>query len=185
MTRPVCFVDTETAGLRPDSEIWEVGLITPDGEEHHWFLPLDVEAADPIALSIGGYHERHPQGNHSFNPDYLSVCEPRELARSFAKLTHGLHLAGAVVSFDALRLERLMLLWNVAPSWHYHLVDVEGLAAGWLARDYGRGWPAVELPWDSNELSLAVGVDPKSFDRHTALSDCRWAKAIFEAVMGE
>jgi oligoribonuclease (3'-5' exoribonuclease) len=30
---PVCFVDCETTGLDPDRhEIWEVGLITPDGE---------------------------------------------------------------------------------------------------------------------------------------------------------
>ncbi len=38
-------------------------------------------------------------------------------------------------------------------------------------------------PWDSNKLSLAVGVDPDDFDRHTALGDARWAKAIYERVI--
>ena len=39
-------------------------------------------------------------------------------------------------------------------------------------------------PWDSDALSRAVGVNPDDFDRHTALGDARWAKAMYEAVMG-
>lgn len=39
-------------------------------------------------------------------------------------------------------------------------------------------------PWNSNDMSRAVGVEPDDFDRHTALGDARWAKAIYEAVMG-
>lgn len=39
-------------------------------------------------------------------------------------------------------------------------------------------------PWKSDALSRAVGVDPEQFDRHTALGDAYWAKAIYEAVMG-
>lgn len=87
--------------------------------------------------------------------------------------------------------------------WHYHVIDVEALAAGWLARTrkmqaagYIESEIAVRLnrdpivgiaphpPWNSTELSLAVGVDPNDFDRHTALGDAKWAKAIFETVMG-
>jgi hypothetical protein len=57
---------------------------------------------------------------------------------------------------------------------HYHLFDTEGWVAGRL------GW----LPgWDSKELSLAVGVNPDDFERHTALGDCRWQKAVVEAAM--
>jgi hypothetical protein len=29
-----------------------------------------------------------------------------------------------------------------------------------------------------------MSYDPDQFDRHTALGDARWAKAMFEAVMG-
>jgi len=89
------------------------------------------------------------------------------------------------------------------PCWHYHIIDVEALAAGWVAaavsgtaNDGTRGTHRVERPdgtvnnidgrppWNSNDLSLAVGVNPADFERHTALGDARWAKAIYEAVMG-
>ena len=80
---------------------------------------------------------------------------------------------------------------GVPVTWHYHIIDVESLAAGWLAAGTDPMEPRTEEtgpdkctpPWDSNELSLAVGVDPKTFDRHTALGDARWAKAIYNAVM--
>jgi hypothetical protein len=40
---PICFVDTETAGPDPDRhQIWEVGLITPNGDEHLWQFPVDT-----------------------------------------------------------------------------------------------------------------------------------------------
>jgi hypothetical protein len=78
--------------------------------------------------------------------------------------------------------------------WHYHLIDVEALAAGWIAAQSGPvpiliaganvGLVSGRPPWRSEELSRAVGVDPDDFDRHTALGDARWAKAIYEAVMG-
>lgn len=38
-------------------------------------------------------------------------------------------------------------------------------------------------PWDSNDLSRAVGVDPDLFKRHTAMGDALWAAAIYERVM--
>ena len=72
--------------------------------------------------------------------------------------------------------------------WEYHLVDVEALAAGWLAagHDWSQGPPVGDRatpPWSSEELSRAVGVDPDDFDRHTALGDARWAAAIYDAVL--
>ena len=44
--------------------------------------------------------------------------------------------------------------------------------------------PAPALPWDSDEISRVVGVDPDDFDRHTALGDARWARAIYDAITG-
>lgn len=206
MTRPVAFVDIETTGLHPTiHEIWEIGLILPDGAEHQWMLDVDLSRADPIALGIGGFHERHPHGYTQQETKSL-LWERRQFVDIFVRLTHGLHLAGAVVSFDAERLGNLIRSVGQIPTWHYHLVDVEALAAGFIAGsraavDAARAmtgepfwagtktWRATEgpdagPPWKSDELSLAVGVDPADFDRHTALGDCRWAKAIYEAVMG-
>jgi DNA polymerase III epsilon subunit-like protein len=172
MTAPLAFVDTETTGLDPDRhEIWEVGLIVansdPGWDEHTWQLPVDLARADPIALNIGRFHDRRVLAGELTRLD--------RFARDFVRLTHGRHLVGAVVSFDAERLWKLLRANDQCPMWHYHLVDVEALAAGRTG---------MAPPWDSNELSLAVGVDPEDFDRHTALGAARWAAAIYHAVMG-
>ena len=191
----VCFVDTETTGLDPDRhEIWEVGLITPDGGEWDWQLDVDLSRADPIALNIGRFHERRFQSALPYrNEIEVSGGNRRsheQFAEEFVALTRGLHLAGAVVSFDAERLWRLLRAHGQCPMWHYHLIDVEALTVGYLARKVHENAEAgfddslrPTLPWKSEDLSRAVGVDPDRFDRHTALGDARWAKAIYEAVM--
>lgn len=204
---PVCFVDTETTGLDPDRhEIWEVGLILPDGSEHEWQLPVDLSRADPIALNIGRFHDRRPMsGTENYRPWGPEKHEGKwvihsermpEWCSEFVRLTRGLHLAGAVVSFDAERLWRLLRANGQCPMWHYHLIDVEALAVGFLAGRWAIAQKYADVvrasdvvgnttpPWKSVDLSRAVGVEPEDFDKHTALGDARWAKAIYEAVMG-
>lgn len=210
----VCFLDTETTGLDPDRHsIWEVALITPNGDEHVWQFPVVEIEADPFALDIGRWWDRRwsaeyndvdpidalysantPKSRRKNFPDEGRAIKPTAgWCRYFRDLTAGLHLAGAVVSFDEERLRRLLRSQGVLPRWHYHLVDVEALAAGWLAGHQAlhdaADQPTPERydpapPWDSHGLSDALGVDPDDFDRHTALGDARWAKAIYEAVMG-
>lgn len=190
LTVTLAFVDTETTGLDPDlHQIWEVGLIVDD-QERRWFLSVDLGRADSFALKVGQFHDRHPDG-HDFTFTVAGsgyVHDRRTFAREFAKLTYGRHLVGAVVSFDAERLSKLLKANGACPEWHYHLVDVEALAAGWLLGQSHDSGEATDLhvavpPWNSNELSLAVGVDPANFDRHTALGDARWAKAIYDIVI--
>lgn len=212
MSSPIFYCDTETTGLLLDRhEIWEVAAIFPDSDtpEHRWFLPVNLGVADPFALDIGGFHKRHPDGHQyrrqSVHPGSVEhgLTDRRKFSRMFAELTHGLHMVGAVPSFDDYRLAKLLRENGEIPSWHYHVVDVEALAAGHLAtrnmyaiegggeamsvesEDEGV-WVEVspKPPWDSFLLSRAVGVDPNRFDRHTALDDARWAKAVYEAVMG-
>lgn len=202
-TTNLAFLDTETTGLDPDQhEIWEVGLIVDD-EEYLWQLPVDLGHADSRALDIGHYFERRwrdlPDAGETvrlaMEADILSGNGAMEhlvpayrlddWARRFADLTRGRHLVGAVISFDEERLRKLLRVNGACPGWHYHLIDVEGLAVGWLN---GRGRNAdgeswlPELPWDSDDLSMAVGVKPPGGgERHTALGDARWVKAIYEA----
>ena len=74
------------------------------------------------------------------------------------------------------------------PSWHYHLCDV-GLWAGRyvIGRD-GTNEPAEarkQLPC-RGIARPSVGPEassPRSSEKHTALGDALWAKAIYEAVM--
>jgi hypothetical protein len=168
----LAFVDTETTGLDPDvHEIWEVALII-DGQERTWQLPVDLGRADAVALRIGHFHERRYD---------IPLTPLGEFAERFAELTRGYHLVGAVPSFDDERLRKLLRANGACPEWHYHLIDVEALAVGFLA---ARG-REVDLPWRSDDLSVACGVAPPlAADRHTALGDARWVKRWYEAIVG-
>lgn len=171
MTRSVVFLDTETTGLDPQRHsIWEIGLIV-DGEEITYRLKPDLATADAYALSLTGFYERTNTYDWKWDSHQLGLGY---VARQIARLTAGRHLVGAVPSFDAPFLDRFLRANGAAPAWHYHLVDVEALAAGKMG---------TAPPWDSEELSRAVGVDPSRFERHTAMGDARWAKAIYEAVV--
>lgn len=207
---PLVFLDTETTGLDPDfHELWEVAVIIRNDRgqtEYVWQLPVDLAQADPIALNIGRFHDRRwPEplaldnrrqaqagdwGDSNLSRVRLDPEDLKRWAADFVELTRGAHLVGNVVSFDAERLHRKLRALGQCAMWHYHLIDVECLAVGWLAA--GRDpvdAPAptqdkCQPPWSSEELSLSVGVNPDDFDRHTALGDARWAMAIYDAVIG-
>ncbi|HZD71172.1 MAG TPA: hypothetical protein VFA45_20410, partial [Actinomycetes bacterium] len=142
MTR-LCFVDTETSGLDPDChEVYEIGLIVrePDQRdlERRWWLPVDLAKADPMALKVGRYFERHPDSFNLglsrtwFTDPKTGLAETgdgmretiQDCAQSLMRLTAGAHLVGAVPSFDAAFLSRLLRANGCCPAWHYHLVDV-------------------------------------------------------------
>lgn len=178
----VVFVDTETLGLDPDHHpVWEVGVILPDGAEYCWQLEVtqrEIGLAHPKALEISGFEERYGITGEPEAPEVV-------VGKLALLIPQGCHLAGAVVSFDEERLRRMFWRSGLVPPWHYHLIDVETLASGFLAGcDEGRHSDFAAPPWKSEELSRAVGVEPDRFDRHTALGDARWAKAIYNAVMG-
>lgn len=202
MTR-LAFFDTETTGLDPDRhDIWEVGLILVD-EEHpteiiktkSWLLDrVDLVRANPMSLEIGGFHQRHPKGWELIEkPDKVTphTTNHLEFAIKFGRLTYGAHLIGAVPSFDEERLRKLFLERGFQPGWHYHPIDIEAMAAGWL---YGRwsmdksNYPLLDstgLPLKSDELSRACGVHPPDEeDRHTALGDARWVHRWYCTLVG-
>lgn len=198
---PLLFVDTETLGLHPDLHaIWEVAAIRRDivnGEEHEearvWHLPVDLSTADPMALAIGRFHERYRGGRltGSVQTQDVRCLTPGlpEFARDFMRFAQDCHLVGAVVSFDEERLRRLLRANGACESWHYHVCDVEAMAVGWLRNDaIVNGDMAlhdlVTPPWNSADLTKALGIDPDQFDKHTALGDAKWARAIYDMVMG-
>lgn len=220
----VAFVDVETTGLDPEHDaIWEIAVIV-DGFEVVWQQTLtdrQIDNVHPEAARITNFYERYKAEE---------TTPPSSSIRRLISLVEGRHLIGACPWFDSDRLHRLVLgdirrtLGRQLP-WHYHLIDVENLAVGYLkGRAEFSGWvylpPEIEegdpvkmarylddrtrpglapplisrtdppvwetLPWKSRELSAALGVDPAEFQpEHTALADARWAKAIYEAIMGE
>jgi DNA polymerase III epsilon subunit-like protein len=191
MTAPLCFIDTETTSLRPDRRAWEIGIIrrNADGteEQQHWFIDadsLDLGNADLMSLKIGRFYERHPQMDTGISGEAFEEPEAMWAVESF---TRGAHLVGAVVSFDAEVLSARMRANGICPSWHYHLIDVEALVVGYLARTHHVKTGKHQLitpPWKSDDLSAELGITVSDEDRHTALGDARWAMRIYDTVMG-
>lgn len=190
----VVFIDTETTGLDAEKHvIWDLAIIEEDGTEHQWFFRppcLCVEHADPIALDIGKFYGRTEynevswiKGERSWH--WSNLPEALEQVR---KLTWNKHLVGAVPSFDEERLRLLMETFRIPHKWHYHLIDIEALAVGYLAGRESIDGPFEErphktLPWKSRKLYEALGVVNPVEDEHTALGDARLAKAVYERIM--
>lgn len=189
MTRLV-FLDTETTGLDPRThQIWEIGVILRDEygleTEALWQIRPDLATADPKGLEIGRFHERFkvPEGVDAVQVDSdggLWKLALHEMLHDFQDVVRGAHLIGAVPSFDDAFLKALLQPRDRRIGWHYHLCDVENLAVGYLA---AKGEP-LSPPWDSEVLSAKLGVDPSRYERHTALGDARWARDVYDAVMG-
>lgn len=152
--------------------------------EYVWQLPVDVARADVIALNIGRFHERRwgssdvPSIEQDVcakgrwediapmlaEPDAPNYSRPKVVndldrwATLFARLTWGAHLVGAVVSFDADRLDRLLRRHGQLGGWHYHLIDVEAYAAGYIAgRARGIALTALSDPQAARARDAGVG----------------------------
>jgi hypothetical protein len=193
----IVFVDTETTSLRPDRRAWDIALIVRedgvDDVEHQWFIEandLDLGNADPFSLRIGHFYDRHP-GASDGNPWAAGSGPEPWVLQQVEYLTRDAHLVGAVPNFDADVLGTRMRVRGFLPSWHHHLIDVETLMVGWLAAMGEQGKRinldgTLALPWKSEDLSFACGVEPPDGeDRHTALGDARWARDVYDAVMGK
>jgi hypothetical protein len=212
-TAPLAFIDTETTGINHGRRAWEVAIIRrePDGTEntfHAFIVDVDLSEADPYGLKVGRFYDRHPSYNgtvedmlsddpwsdsrHHELPGGARILTELDTAVRVERMTRGAHLVGAVpnfaeVSADMLRRHQLV------PAWHYHLIDVENLAVGYLARKVvaltigPRSRTLTDVltpPWSSDELSRACGVEPASDDeRHTALGDARWAMRLYDAIV--
>lgn len=191
-----------------------VRRIAASDHEMHWFVRddgLDLGNADLMSLNIGRYYERHPNGRgDGMVPPGATLASEAAVMADIEYQTRGAHLVGAVPNFDAEVLAARMRAHGICPSWHYHLIDVEALVVGYLNGRRARqneivdGYPLenegqeapglvrwdspgpwdVPLPWKSDDLSAALGIKVSDEDRHTALGDAKWARAIYDAVTG-
>lgn len=188
MDRPICAVDIESTGLGTDRQAWEVALIRRDRTsttETAFFVEVDLAQADPAALDIGGFYQRHPHGQHLVNaqkmdihegppprPDGIGYLTQDQAVRVIKRMTHQATIVGAQPHFDIQVFERMMMRAGSVPSWHYRLRDVESLTAGRLGRDVGGLAGCVE----------ALALDGQ-WAAHTALGDARAALAVFDAIL--
>ncbi len=158
MRRPLCFIATETTSLRDDREVWEAALIRRDIDGQRYqisiMMPVTLAQADPTALTIGRFYERHPVGRCHANGGSV---EPGELwtrpeaARAISRATLGATIVGAQPEFDLHGLRRILADAGHLPAWHHRTVDVESLVAGSFARLVGGladppGWTPSQSP---------------------------------------
>ncbi|WP_063046256.1 hypothetical protein [Nocardia pseudovaccinii] len=197
---PLVFVDVETTHTDPNlRRPWEIALIRrePNGWQSQITIlieDVDLSHADPGALDVGRFYQRHPK--YALNPSPVRATPPPsitwQIANEFdgstmeddvfylteaaaaavvddwtAPSTNGqVRFAGYNVWFDADTLDAMLRRQQRLPRWDYHLIDVGNMAVGRLG---------IAEPMRSYDLSRATGAEPPSeAERHTALGDARW-----------
>lgn len=147
--RPIVFLDTETNGLHHDRRPWEIAWIRrePDGTEVENVIHItdvDNTNAELQGLQVGRFHERWRGYSAAYRWSHFSAAsspakgEPVAVSESNAadiieRETRGAIIVGAVPSFDTEVLAAMLRRHQRCPAWHYALVDVENMAAGWLS----------------------------------------------------
>lgn len=187
---PVVFVDTETTGLDlVDDEIWEFAALrrNPDGTKEQ--LAIQIKHSQYKAVSLPDKFRQDYAAR--YNPDtawdpahaaaLIATMLSPELDAEGAIIGPRPMIIGAVPSFDMPRIDLFLRKHLPLPvaQWHYHIVDIETLIVGYL---FGCGVETAH-PWDSNRLSVMVGVDPDDFERHTAWGDVMWCAAQYDSLM--
>ena len=191
MLVPLISLDTETTGLDPARHApWEIGWVTAVHDTtartirpisgRSFFLPIPDDAAvDPYALEVGRFAARYDRENvtpwYGVLGELTADLDGLHDAAASAKREQAI-LLGMVPQFDHRMLER-WLGWDHR-LWHYHLVDVETLAAGKLG---------LHPPYSSTEiLDWALGTRGRSeFEgslRHTALGDAAVTLEVYASV---
>lgn len=186
---PLVFIDTETTALHPDRRVWEVAVIRRDETGTSWrtwqVSDVDLSNADPASLKIGRFYERHHiyRDEGPVEHEIYDLEDEAYVANRVEAWTRGAHLVGLVPWFDADCLDKMLRRHLLVPAWHYHLIDVEAVAVGWLQGKVGQTLTAP--PWESEQLSRACDVPPPTdYERHTALGDAIWAMRWYDAITG-
>ena len=177
------FMDTETTGLALTDDIWEFAAIRreEDGTESslHLFIEHDWAKCRNLPESFRADHlARFPRHDQATNKHDAAWAIYDFISKGQGQAPH---VVGAVPNFDTERLMRMfdIVIDQTKAPWHYHLIDVENLAVGYLA---AKG-TTVPRPWNSDDISRLVGIEPPTDARHTAMGDTEWARDLYDAVM--
>lgn len=197
------FLDTETTGLDPKRhEVWEIAYVehgmgnSYDAGFEFQVWP-DLTLADPNGLRVSKFYdrERMSQDDGQVAPALMRYTEwsdkdaaehqdwtpttPEHIASLLAHVFDGAHIIGACPWFDDAMISKFLRRWGQAATWHYHLIDVEAMAVGYLAR----AGTLIDPPYRSDELASLIGIPPiEERLRHTALGDALWVRSWWNAM---
>lgn len=180
--KPIVFLDTETTGLHIDRRPWEIALVRrEDGSTRAVTIFIDLrdiplDQADPTALQIGRFYERHPEFGAALPAGAVLLRESEAMAL-VAAITDGAEIYGLKPLFDTECLEAAMSRHGHTPSWWRTPVDIAVLARGFVI---GQG--ISDNPHrGTDRLSAQCGVEaPTDDERHTALGDTLWLVRWFD-----
>ena len=181
MGREIVFIDTETTGLSTRAHIWEIALIGRD-RSYHAFVDFDMSTGEinSIALSIGGFHERHPDGDKAGRHRDLPVASPFAVIDVCKDMLNNVHLVGVNVAFDVSMVTALFEKWQQEVTFNYHAFDLEAASIIFIDQTKPKRMPK---SWSSTDLSLACGVKPPAKSvKHTAQADALWALRWYKAI---
>lgn len=190
------FLDTETTSLSDiNGEVWEIGAIVRDpgfaDVEYLWQIRPTLEDADPNSLRICRYYERiKATGLHaavrldSATGNILKEVAVPRVARELAQLLDGAHIVGGVPDFDYRHLRKFLTNYGECWTAHYHLIDSETLAIGYLYGHMPSAVKQMQLPWKSSAVCKAIGIHPDLYEEHTAIGDARLVRDVYDKVTG-
>lgn len=203
-------LDTETTGL--DASLhgpWEVAVVSEEGEEWCWELPVHLGFADSYSLSVGGYYDRAEKERltgplETYGLKYLQTSS-QPIAERVVHPSAGegpMYMREAIEEIHAVLRNRIVVCSNPhfdckmlsplfteaslpAEPWYYHPADIKSIAWGVLVGEGALGDTRLDGRSDAM-IDAAVGEAGWSgqHDRHTALGDARWA-ASFLRMMEE
>jgi DNA polymerase III epsilon subunit-like protein len=161
----LCFIDTETTGLDPATHYAvEIAWALDDGPVQT-FVPWHMlDGADPKALDINRYFERHLDLAKHWEQDVIESTVIRAL--------RGVTLVGSNPAFDAAFLRKS---FGFAP-WKHRLIDVSNCAMWEFGWDEPKGLADVVKALRENDYDIP---DPD----HTAAGDVAVTRAAYRALV--
>lgn len=182
---PLIFADTETTGLRPRDELWELYLSRHDHGKPVKRLHLFIEHNDMLAergLPAAMREKYRARWEHASQQGiivrkYAAAHEIREFFEDDPSPFGTPHLVGLNPAFDARQISRLLnYAGEYDKPWHYHLIDLTPA----LLHAHHRENFETPIPYRTDDLATALGIAPPTdTERHTAIGDVLWTERIW------
>ena len=173
---PVCWIDTESDGVRPSRRTWEVAIIRQDSADS---TPTEITLIISDAGVTGKEEPRALEVNH-FETRFVRELQRGEsrlpgqrAARIIHDLTKDAWFVAAQPPFDAHSLTTLLDFYGYVPEWKRRLRDIESLTEGHLGL-FGIGGLAT--------CATALGVEYDPSVLHTSMGDARLVRACWEKI---